>query len=143
MFVSLSLASLASWTDILHVHALGGKMPQPIRSQDNSLSLTCRTLENYAKWIITWQLKEVFLPYSSIRESLVLFRQMVLGKPSMDQQQECVSTVEEALPLALGRVYAQYILPDGFKVSVCVGSSEWVLLKYIRDTRHVCISGGV
>ena len=35
----------------------------------------------------------------------------------MDQQQECVEIVEQALPLALGRVYAQYILPDGYKVS--------------------------
>ena len=65
---------------------------------------------------MTWQLSEIFLPDSTIRDNLILFRQLVLGKPSMDQQQECVQIVDEALPLALGRVYAQYILPAGYKV---------------------------
>ncbi|CAI8022690.1 Endothelin-converting enzyme 1 [Geodia barretti] len=72
-------------------------------------------LENYAKWSMTWQLAEIFVPDTTIRESLILFRQLVLGKPSMDQQQECVQIVEQMLPLALGRVYAQYLLPDGYK----------------------------
>ena len=67
---------------------------------------------------MTWQLADVFLPDAAIRESLVLFRQQVLGKPSMDQQQQCVSIVEMILPLALGRVYAQYILPEGYKVTI-------------------------
>ncbi|CAI7997216.1 Phosphate-regulating neutral endopeptidase PHEX, partial [Geodia barretti] len=74
-----------------------------------------KTLENYAKWSMTWQLAEIFVPDATIRESLILFRQLVLGKPSMDEQQECVQIVEQVLPLALGRVYAQYLLPDGFK----------------------------
>ena len=34
----------------------------------------------------------------------------------MDQQQQCVQIVENVLPLALGRVYAEYILPSGYKV---------------------------
>lgn len=76
----------------------------------------CRTLENYAKWIMTWQVSDIFLPDSTIRESLILFRQSVLGEPSMDQQQQCVQIVENVLPLALGRVYAEYILPSGYKV---------------------------
>ena len=39
-----------------------------------------------------------------------------MGKPSMDQKFECVSVVNEALPLALGRIYVQHILPAGYKV---------------------------
>ena len=36
----------------------------------------------------------------------------------MDQQQECVEIVEEILPIALGRVYAEHILPHGYRVSI-------------------------
>ena len=82
------------------------------------LCKTRRTLENYAKWMMTWELAALFSPDSSIRDSLTLFRQLVLGKPSMDEQQMCVQMVDKALPLALGRVYAQYILPAGYKVGL-------------------------
>ena len=77
---------------------------------------------------MTWQLAEIFVPDATIRESLILFRQLVLGKPSMDQQQVCVKIVEQALPLALGRVYAQYILPDGYKVSQVIQWQPGALL---------------
>ena len=40
-----------------------------------------------------------------------------MGKPSLEQRQECVSQVEDIMPIALGRVYAQHILPSGYKVS--------------------------
>ena len=39
-----------------------------------------------------------------------------MGKPSMRQREECVSVMENAMPIALGRVYAQHILPPGSKV---------------------------
>ena len=35
----------------------------------------------------------------------------------MDQKFECVAAVNEALPLALGRVYVQHAFPAGYKVS--------------------------
>ena len=66
---------------------------------------------------MTWELAEIFLPDSIIRESLNLFRELVLGKPSMDEQQKCVKIVDKIFPIALGRVYAEHLLPQGYKVS--------------------------
>ena len=35
----------------------------------------------------------------------------------MEQRQQCVSTTASVMPIALGRVYAQRLLPSGYKVS--------------------------
>lgn len=51
-----------------------------------------------------------------IRESIINFREGALGKPSLEKRQECVSDTESAMPIALGRVYAEHILPSGSKV---------------------------
>ena len=54
---------------------------------------------------------------SSLRESIVHFKEAVMGEPSMEQRQQCVSTTASVMPVALGRVYAQRLLPSGYKVS--------------------------
>ena len=43
-----------------------------------------------------------------------------MGKPSLEQRQECVEAAGSVMPIALGRVYAQYILPSGYKVCVII-----------------------
>jgi predicted metalloendopeptidase len=75
-------------------------------------------LENYAKWISTWQLAEVLLSGSSLRETIAHFKEAVMGEPSMEQRQQCVSTTASVMPVALGRVYAQRLLPSGYKEAV-------------------------
>ena len=59
---------------------------------------------------------EVFLPDDAIRESVLEFKEAVMGKPSKKQREECVSVMESAMPIALARVYAEYILRPGSKV---------------------------
>jgi predicted metalloendopeptidase len=75
-------------------------------------------LENYAKWRSTMQLAEVLMSGSSLRESIVHFKEAVMGEPSMEQRQQCVSTTASVMPVALGRVYAQRLLPSGYKEAV-------------------------
>jgi predicted metalloendopeptidase len=87
-------------------------------------STSTETLENYAKWTMTWQLADIFLADDTIQESLVRFRQTVMGKPSLAQRQKCVSVVDDVLSFALGRVYAEYILPPGYKVHVSYRGSN-------------------
>ena len=62
-------------------------------------------------------LSEVLMSGTSLRESIVHFKEAVMGEPSMKQRQECVNVTAYAMPFALGRVYAQHILPPGYKVS--------------------------
>ena len=66
---------------------------------------------------MTWEIAQLFLPDNTIRQAMIHFNEVFLGKPSMEERQECVSVVEFILPFALGRVYAEYILPSGDKVS--------------------------
>ena len=73
-------------------------------------------LENYAKWQGTWALAQIFIPDSTIRQSIVEFKEAVMGKPSPAERQECVQVVEAVLPIALGRIYAANILPEDYKV---------------------------
>ena len=63
------------------------------------------------------QLSEVLMSGTSLRESIVHFKEAVMGEPSMEQRLECVNATAFAMPFALGRVYAQHILPSGYKVS--------------------------
>ena len=77
----------------------------------------CSVLANYAKWIFTWQLADVLTSGISLREHIVHLKEAVMGKPSMEQRDQCVSTTSSVMPIALGRVYAQHILPTGYKVS--------------------------
>lgn len=51
-------------------------------------------------------------------EHLRNFRKFVLGKATNELRIECVSLVQEVMPLALGRVYADHILQPGTRVSM-------------------------
>ena len=59
----------------------------------------------------------VFNGESVIGAQLNRFRELVLGEPTQSQRAMCVSLVEDVMPIALARVYAQHILPSGYKVS--------------------------
>ena len=63
------------------------------------------------------QLSGVLMLGSSLRESIVHFKEAVMGEPSMEQRLECVNATAYVMPFALGRVYAQHILPSDYKVS--------------------------
>ena len=82
-----------------------------------AFSAQCSVLENYAKWIFTYQLDDVLIFGDFLRETIVHFKEAVMGEPSMEQREQCVSTTESVMPIALGRVYAKNILPTGYKVS--------------------------
>ena len=73
-------------------------------------------LENYAKWQLTWELSNIFIPDNAITESLIYLQEVLLGKPSLREKQLCVEVVNDVLPIALGRLYAEHILPSGYKV---------------------------
>ena len=77
----------------------------------------CSVLENYAKWRSAWQLKQVFMTVPTLNQSIVYFKKAVMGEPSLDQRLHCVNATAHVMPLALGRVYAQHLLPSGYKVS--------------------------
>ena len=59
----------------------------------------------------------VFNGDSVIGAHLNRFRELMLGEPTQSQRATCVSLVEDIMPTALARVYAQHILPSGYKVS--------------------------
>ena len=59
----------------------------------------------------------VFNINTLIGAQLNRFRELVLGEPTQSQRATCVSLVEDVMPTALARVYAQHILPSGYKVS--------------------------
>lgn len=78
--------------------------------------LSSSVLENYAKWHTTLQLAMALSADTTIRETLIEFKQEVMGKPSMEVRQECVSFLESSLVFLLARVYAEHIFPSGYKV---------------------------
>ena len=78
----------------------------------------CSTLENYAKWQVTWHLSQIFLSDSTIQYSIRALKEAAMGEPSMGERRECVKLVEKIMPIALGRVYADKILPSGYKVAL-------------------------
>jgi predicted metalloendopeptidase len=88
------------------------------RLSDLVIRTSTQVMENYAKWRSTMQLAEVLMSGSSLRESIVHFKEAVMGEPSMEQRQQCVSTTASVMPVALGRVYAQRLLPSGYKEAV-------------------------
>ena len=55
---------------------------------------------------------------------MIHFKEVVMGKPSLEQRQECVSQAEGIMPIALGRVYAQHILPSGSRVSSILPTTD-------------------
>ena len=73
-------------------------------------------LENYAKWQLFRLFLDVLPPSSDFVEQLVDFREKILGKATPEQRLSCVRQVQLVLPLALGRVYADNILPPGTRV---------------------------
>ena len=81
-----------------------------------------RTLENYAKWQLTWMFSEQ-LADDEFQEHLILFREKVKGKPTMEERPRCVEQAQLTMPLALARLYAEHILPSGSKVSTGVLST--------------------
>ena len=66
---------------------------------------------------MTWQLSQIFMPDSNIRNAMIYFKEVFLRKPSMEERQECVEFADSVMPIAMGRVYAEYVLPEGYKVS--------------------------
>ena len=82
-----------------------------------------RTLENYAKWQLTWLFSEQLGADDEFQEHLILFREKVKGKPTMEGRSRCVEQAQLTMPLALARLYAERILPSGSKVSTGVLSA--------------------
>ena len=62
-----------------------------------------------------------------------------MGKPSMEQRQQCVSTTASVMPIAMGRVYAQRILPPGYKVSYL--KQGWLVSNYCMPYRKSFAKG--
>ena len=65
-----------------------------------------RTLQNYAKWQL-------------LNSKLKLFAAVTEGLSSSSNDFFCLAIVNELMPIALGRVFAEYILPTNTKVSNC------------------------
>ena len=72
---------------------------------------------------MTWELAQLFFPDSNIRNAMKLFKEGLLRKPTMEERDECVAMADSVMPIAMGRVYAEYLLPKGYKVSYSFANS--------------------
>lgn len=70
----------------------------------NPFILFKRTLQNYAKWQL-------------INSKLKMFATITNGLSNSSNDLYCLATVKQLMPAAVGRVFAEYVLPSGTKVS--------------------------
>jgi len=78
------------------------------------------TLENYAKW----QLILGFIPYLGENFTTPYYKFMLdtQGSGKLERYKTCISTVQMILPIALARPYTDFVLMNGTKVCLHVGS---------------------
>jgi len=98
------------------------------------------TLENYAKWTLMQKYQlSVASCYTPAASAYNAIRQDVMGVIGTERSQACVAAVEQIMPLALARVFYEYILPVGSRGNISemvvelrqamrerVGSREWL-----------------
>ena len=73
------------------------------------------TIENYA----LWQLIRSYIPYlgDNFTAAYYNFSKSVQGSGQLPRNQTCISYVQSVMPMALARIYALSVLPNGTKVS--------------------------
>ena len=77
----------------------------------------CSALTNYAKWQIVFNTLQ-YLDDNCVAAFIALKKLDNPTEPlSLERSDLCVSVVEENMPLALGRVFAEFILPPESVVS--------------------------
>jgi len=85
---------------------------------DSFIVYICSTLENYAKWTLMQNYQLYVAPCNTPAASAYnAIRQAVMGVIGTERSQACVAVVEQIMPLALARVFYEYILPVGSRVS--------------------------
>lgn len=100
------------------LHKLSSPTCQTYSCKAFGHSIASSTLRNYAKW----QLMRVFIPGID-EESLAAYNSLkktATGKSASDEDRSetCIGVVEQILPMALARSYAEHVLPHGLRVSV-------------------------
>lgn len=114
---------------------------------DSIIVHTCSTLENYAKWTLMQNYQLSVASCNTLAASAYnAIRRDVMGVIGTERSQACVAAVERIMPLALARVFYEYILPVGSRVSsnasICgiqalqVPSEESM---YHREAQHVLV----
>eukprot|EP00731_Ephydatia_muelleri_P014446 Em0008g166a len=76
-------------------------------------STNSSTIENYA----LWQLIRSYIPYlgDNFTAAYYNFSKSVQGSGQLPRNQTCISYVQSVMPMALARIYALSVLPNGTK----------------------------
>ena len=81
------------------------------------MSLVCSVLTNYAKWQVVYNTLQ-YLDTNCVAAFVALKKLANPTQPSsLERGDQCISVVEKNMPLALGRVFAEFILPPESIVS--------------------------
>ncbi len=76
------------------------------------------SLENYAKWQVIYPLLK-FLGDGYVNAYYTFMLNANPGAEVLTERNDmCIDVLEKVMPIALGRVYAEFILPEGSRVSL-------------------------